>query len=134
VKYAPEAGTAGGQSNDMVLFRLAEAYLIKAEAEFRGGTDLADAVANINLVRERAYGDATHDWALADLTLDNLYKERNRELAWEGSARQDAIRFGHFGEARFPAKLADPDAHLQIFPIPSPQISSNPNLHQNPGY
>ncbi|HVZ55772.1 MAG TPA: RagB/SusD family nutrient uptake outer membrane protein [Chitinophagaceae bacterium] len=134
VKYQPEAGTAGNQSNDMVLFRLADAYLMKAEAELRSSTNLSDAVSNVNLIRERAYGDATHDWTLADLTLENLYHERSREMAWEGWARQDAIRFGHFGDARFPGKNADADAHLQIFPIPAPQISSNPNLQQNPGY
>lgn len=134
VKYQPEAGTAGNQSNDFVIFRLADAYLMKAEAELRSSTDLADAVDNVNLVRERAYGDASHDWTLADLTIENIYQERTREMAWEGWARQDAIRFGHFGEARNPGKATDPDTHLQIFPIPTPQIIANSNLQQNTGY
>ncbi len=134
VKYPPQAGTAGNQSNDMVLFRLADAYLMKAEAELRSGTDLTDALDNVNKIRERAYGDASHDWAPGDLTLANIYAERQRELSWEGWSRQDAIRFGTFGNARFPGKTADPDTHLQIFPIPAPRISANPNLVQNPGY
>lgn len=134
VKYPPQAGTAGNQSNDMVIFRLADAYLMKAEAEIRSNTNLGDALNLVNAIRERAFGDINHNWTIADLTLQNLYEERNREFTWEGWARQDAIRFGTFGNARKPGKSADPDKHLEIFPIPSPQISANPNLKQNPGY
>ena len=134
VKYHPEAGTAGGQSNDMVLFRLADAYLMRAEAKVRSGTDLAGALTDINLIRERAYGNNSQDWTGAQLTLANIYAERQREMSWEGWSRQDAIRFGTFGNARKPAKTADADDHWQIFPIPSPQISANSNLTQNPGY
>jgi hypothetical protein len=135
VKYAPQAGTAGNQSNDMVLFRLADAYLMRAEAKVRSNTDLPGALDDINKIRERAYGDADHDWKLSDLTLPNIYAERQREMAWEGWSRQDAIRFGTFGDARSPAKAKDPaDGHLEIFPIPTPRISANPNLKQNPGY
>lgn len=135
VKYAPEAGTSGGQSNDMVIFRLADAYLMKAEAELRSGTNLSDALASVNVVRERAYAGTSHNWTIANLTLPNLLAERQREFTWEGWGRQDAIRFGTFGNARKPGKSADPgDKHLEIFPIPAPQIVSNPNLKQNAGY
>lgn len=136
IKYHPEAGTSGGQSNDMVLFRLADAYLMRAEAEFRSG-NLASARSDVNLVRERAFGEASggaHDWLISDVTAANLYAERQREMAWECWSRQDAIRFGVFGNARNPGKTADADAHWQIFPIPAPEIISNPNLKQNPGY
>jgi hypothetical protein len=88
----------------------------------------------INQVRERAYGNADHDWKISDLTLSNLLAERQREFAWEGWGRQDAVRFGTFGDARIPDKKQDRDNHLEIFPIPAPQISSNPKLQQNPGY
>ncbi len=134
VKYHPEAGTAGGQSNDMVIFRLADAYLMKAEAEIRSGTNIADALTMVNAVRERAYGDKSNAFTMGDLTLPSLLAERQREFAWEGWGRQDAIRFGTFGNARKPGKSADPDKHTEIFPIPAPQISANPNLKQNPGY
>lgn len=134
VKYHPESGTAGNQSNDMVIFRLADAYLMRAEAKLRLGTDLAGALDDINLIRARAYGGTNHNWTMANLTLANIYAERQRELSWEGWNRQDAIRFGTFGNARTPGKTADGDTHWQIFPIPAPQISSNPNLKQNPGY
>lgn len=139
VKYFPEAGTAGNQSNDMVIFRLADAYLMKAEAEVRAA-NVTDGLDLVNMVRERAYGDASHDWTMPDLTLDNILSERARELAWEGWRRQDLIRYEvasgkkYFSAARNPGKVADADSHTQIFPIPSPEISSNPNLSQNPGY
>jgi hypothetical protein len=142
IKYFPEAGTAGNQSNDMVLFRYADILLMKAECELRLGVNAADALDLVNQVRERAYsGNKSHDWTMSDLTLDNLLAERGRELAWEMSRRQDLIRYevasgkSYFSAARKPDKKQDAsDGHLRIFPIPAQQISANHNLKQNPGY
>lgn len=136
VKYHPEAGTAGNQSNDMVIFRLADAYLMLAEASYHTG-DVGTALTMVNKVRERAGATA---WGPAALTLDNLLAERSRELAWEGWRRNDVIRFEvatgthYFTGARTPAKTQDADNHTFLFPIPSQQLISNTNLHQNPGY
>jgi hypothetical protein len=144
IKYYPDAGTAGGQSNDMVMFRLADIYLMRAEADLRlNGTVSATSLNYVNAIRTRAYsGDASHNWTAGQVTLTSLLAERARELAWEGWRRNDLIRYdvengtsnAYFGAARNPTKTADPDAHLQIFPIPSAQITANPNLTQNPGY
>lgn len=135
VKYFPESGVSYSQSNDMVIYRLADVYLMRAEAALRNGTATGTDLNYVNLIRERAYsGDASHDWNMADLTLTNIYKERGRELAWENFRRQDAIRFGTFGDARKPQKAKDADDHWQIFPIPQNQHIANPNLKQNPGY
>lgn len=139
VKYFPEAGTSGNQSNDMVLFRYADVLLMKAEAQLRLG-NAAAALPLVNQIRTRAYGgDASHN--LAAVTLDDILKERAKELAYEGWRRDDLIRYEvasgtkYFSGARTPAKPEDPsDGHLMIFPIPAQQISANPNLHQNPGY
>ncbi|MBV8391463.1 MAG: RagB/SusD family nutrient uptake outer membrane protein [Mucilaginibacter sp.] len=136
VKYHPEAGTAGNQSNDMVIFRLADAYLMLAEASMQTG-DNATALVAVNKVRARAGVTA---WTAGNLTLASLLDERSRELMWEGWRRQDLIRFEvatgqpYFTGARNPAKTADGDQHTFIFPIPAPELISNPNLHQNPGY
>jgi hypothetical protein len=136
VKYHPEAGTAGNQSNDMVLFRLSDAYLMLAEASFHTG-DVATALTAVNKVRQRA-GVAA--WTAGDLTLPSLLDERSRELMWEGWRRNDLIRFEiatgthYFTGPRTPAKTDDGDQHTMIFPIPAPEILSNPNLTQNPGY
>ena len=143
VKYAPEAGTGyqdpngdyiQGQSNDMVLFRYADALMMKAEAEVRSNINTTDALNLVNIVRARAYGNTNYNWKMSDLILPNILAERQREFAWEFWGRNDAIRFGTFGNARKPGKLQDKDKHLELFPIPTPQISSNPNLKQNPGY
>lgn len=139
IKYWPEVGGNVGDniSNDVPLFRLADILLMKAEAELRSNVSLTDALENVNMVRRRAYsGSTAHDWAIGNLTLDNLYAERARELAWEMSRRQDMIRFGHFLEARtIPVKAADNgDKHTYLLAIPASVILSNPNISQNPGY
>jgi hypothetical protein len=144
IKYYPDAGTAGQQSNDMTIFRLADIFLMRAEADIRlNGTISGTSLGYVNQVRTRAYsGDASHNWTAVQATLDGILAERARELAWEGWRRNDLIRYdvengtvsSYFGAARNPAKTADPDAHLQLFPVPSAQITANPNLAQNPGY
>jgi starch-binding outer membrane protein, SusD/RagB family len=136
VKYHPEAGTAGNQSNDLVIFRLADAYLMLAEASMQTG-DNATALTMVNKIRQRA-GVAA--WTAGDLTLASLLDERSRELSWEGWRRNDLIRFEvatgthYFTGPRTPAKTDDGDQHTFIFPIPAPELLSNPNLKQNPGY
>jgi hypothetical protein len=120
----------------MVIFRLADAYLMLAEASMHTG-DMATAVIAVNKVRGRAGVSA---WTPADLTWDNMLAERSRELGWEGWRRSDLIRFEvasgthYFTGARTPAKTDDGDNHTFVFPIPAPELISNPNLHQNPGY
>jgi hypothetical protein len=136
VKYQPQSGTAGNQSNDMVIFRLADAYLMLAEASLQTG-DMATALTAVNKVRTRA---GVAPFTAATLTLPTLLDERSRELMWEGWRRNDLIRFEvatgtpYFTGARTPAKTADGDTHTFIFPIPAPELISNANLHQNPGY
>ncbi len=134
IKYFPQAGVTMNQSNDMVIYRLADVYLMRAEASLRSGTASAADLGYVNSVRQRAYGDANHNWGMSDLTLANIYRERGRELAWENFGRQDCIRFGTFDDPRAPQKTQDADDHWQIFPIPVNQHTANPNLVQNPGY
>ena len=82
-------------SNDFPIYRLADVYLMKAEAEMRanGGVANEAAVAAANLVRTRSGASA---YNAGTLTLDELCNERCRELMWEGHRRQDLIRFGRF--------------------------------------
>jgi hypothetical protein len=156
VKYFPEAGTSGGQSNDMVIFRLADVYLMRAEADVRAnGVISGTSLGYLNKVRERAYGTSSPtvinpntgnpiavDWLAPQATLNNILAERARELSWENIRRTDIIRYTvasgnpqlYFGAARNPGKVVDPDGHLQVFPIPTQQITANANLKQNPGY
>ncbi|WP_026260974.1 RagB/SusD family nutrient uptake outer membrane protein [Spirosoma luteum] len=114
------------QDNDFVVYRLADVYLMRAEANMRLG-NMGAALPDLNLVRARAGMPA-----YTTITLDELLAERGRELAWEQHRRQDLIRFGQYNKAwRF--KPAD-QAFRNIFPIPKDQLSLNPNLKQNPGY
>lgn len=128
---------------DFPMFRLADVYLMYAEAVLRGGTggDLGTALNLVNAVRTRAYTDATGNIDAADLTLDFILDERARELYWEGHRRTDLVRFGQFSNGTYvwPWKGGDKNgvavsAIYDVFPIPSSDVTANPNLKQNTGY
>ncbi|MVM39676.1 RagB/SusD family nutrient uptake outer membrane protein [Spirosoma sp. HMF3257] len=114
------------QDNDFVIYRLADVYLMRAEANIRLGNTGA-ALPDLNIIRKRA---GMPDYTT--ITLDELLAERGRELAWEQHRRQDLIRFGQFTKA-WRLKPASQDFRT-LFPIPKDQLSLNPNLKQNPGY
>lgn len=127
---------------DFPVFRLAEAYLIYAEAVLRGGGGSMDqALEYVNDIRERAYGGSAGDIAMAQLTLPFILDERGRELLWEGHRRTDLIRFGVFTGGDYiwawkggtQAGTAT-DGFRDLYPLPASELIANPNLNQNPGY
>jgi len=130
-------------STDFPMFRLADAYLLYAEAVLRGGAggDIGTAVSYINAIRERAYGNNSADITASQLTLNFILDERGRELYWEGHRRTDLIRFGQFtngsyvwewkGDAPNGIQTA---SYRDLYPIPINDLNANPNLVQNPGY
>lgn len=128
---------------DFPLFRLADVYLMYAEAIVRGGSggDFAKAVDYINDIRERAYGNTDGNIAAADVTLDFLLDERARELYWEAHRRTDLIRFGKFAgdsyiwawKGNVKDGAATP-AYVTVFPLPASDRAVNTNLEQNFGY
>jgi hypothetical protein len=117
------------QDNDFIIYRLGDAYLMRAEANMRLGNTAA-AITDANVIRARAGMPA---YTTATLTMNEMLAERGRELAWEYHRRQDLIRFGQFTKA-WRLKSAEADDHRNLFPIPKDQLSLNPNLKQNPGY
>ncbi|MEO1518448.1 MAG: RagB/SusD family nutrient uptake outer membrane protein [Bacteroidota bacterium] len=128
---------------DFPMFRLADVYLMYAEAVLRGGTggDRGTALGYLNAINERAYGDAGGNISDADMTLDYILDERARELYWECHRRTDLVRFGQFTDGTYlwPLKGGVPQgravaAFRDVFPIPSSDIGANPNLDQNDGY
>jgi starch-binding outer membrane protein, SusD/RagB family len=144
-KNMKSTGTTGSNStfvdNDFPLFRLADFYLVYAEAALRSNTNLTTALNYVNLVRERAYGNNSGDITSGQLTLSFILDERARELYWEGSRRTDLIRYNYFTGGSYlwawkgGVKAGGAtDAHYNVFPIPSSDMGANPNLKQNDGY
>jgi hypothetical protein len=142
---APHADPAGNWVDiDFPVFRLGEIYLTYAEAVLRGGTggDLATALTLVNQLRTRAYAGKTDgNIAAGQLTLDFILAERGRELYYEAHRRTDLIRFGRFTTNTYlwawkggVASGRAVESKYNIFPIPSNDLSSNPNLKQNSGY
>jgi len=121
-------------NNDVPVFRLGDVLLMKAEAILRGapatavkGT-LQTPTVLINMVRGRVGAQPT-----TAPTLDSILPERARELTWECWRRNDLIRFGQFeGAWGFNTGGGSPD--YRLFPVPSTELATNPNLVQNPGY
>ena len=144
LKFRNVKSTGGAGSNltfpdtDFPMYRLADAYLIYAEAVLRGGGgSRTTALAYVNALRTRASAGAIADPAL---TLQLILDERNRELLWEGTRRQDLIRFGQFSNSSVwtwkggtqAGKVTD--AFRDVYPIPANELSANPTLKQNQGY
>lgn len=120
--------------HDIIIVRLADAYLMRAEAKLRKG-DAAGALIDVNKVR--AARTATAPPApLASITLDLLFRERGFEFYWEMLRRSDMIRFGKY-EGTWTEKT-NTDKQKRIFPIPQTAIDGASNLPgylvQNPSY
>ncbi len=131
---------------DFPVFRLADVYLMYAEAVLMGGSggDKGKAVNLINELRQRAYGDdySTHgEISSADLNLQFILDERARELYWEGHRRTDLIRFSRFTSSGYTwawkggvKEGQATDEIYRLFPIPASEMNANPNIEQNDGY
>ena len=125
---------------DFPMFRLADAYLMHAEAELRSTGLTGASVDRINELRERAYGDDSGDIQMGDVDLQFILDERSRELYWENHRRTDLIRFGQFTtngvwpfKGGVPAGTTTP-AFRNLMPLPATDLGVNPNLSQNTGY
>ena len=139
-------------SIDFPMFRTGDAYLMAAEAILRGASgSRAEALGYVNEIRMRAYmsdkyavagvkSDVSGKITDAELTLDFILDERQRELASEVVRRTDLIRFGKFTKGnnwdwKNGERLgADVDDHFKLFPIPESERTNNPTLNQNEGY
>lgn len=127
-------------NNDLVIWRYADALLLKAEAEYRMGKK-AEALTIVNEVRGRVAATPR-----TELTLNDILNERMLELAWEGVRRQDQIRFCTFTEPtadRFKGVTHnasagdyndDTQGYTMVYPIPYAVLNLNKKLNQNPGY
>lgn len=136
------AGTGGKTYTDQYFFRLAEAYLLRAEAYVNKG-DKNKAADDINELHKRAHAKpCTAD----QMNLDYILDERLRELTCEEKRRLTLSRVGKLAErikkynpyfsAAYSADNTDYDAHFDLLPIPLSAIQANKDakLEQNPGY
>lgn len=129
---------------DYPLFRLADAYLIYAEAYVRGGsnTSASTAVGYVNDIRERA--GLGRDITQSDLTpgsesaLQFILDERGREFLWEGQRRSDLIRFGQFSGDAYVWSWKGGNQNgtsinecRNLYPLPAGELAANPNLPPN---
>lgn len=121
------------------VIRLADVYLMAAEAALRGAGNTNDALTYVNYIRHRA---GVSSWTIADLTLSSLLDERARELYWESVRRTDLVRFGRFAGSSYlwawkggvETGTALP-AHFNIYPLPSDVLATyGSSMIQNPGY
>ncbi|MCX6218019.1 RagB/SusD family nutrient uptake outer membrane protein [Spirosoma sp.] len=128
-------------SRDYLAFRLAETYLILAEAQLKQGKT-TEAAAAINAVRRRAAypgKESAMELQAGDLTMETIYEERAREMAGEQTRWMDLKRWGILVER---VKKYNPDGAVNVKethnlrPIPQTQIdrTENAGFAQNPGF
>jgi len=129
------SAVAGSTFRDMYYLRLAETFLLRAEAYFHMG-DLANAAKDINTVRERSKAKAITE---ADVNINYILDERARELVYEEPRRLILHRLGLLVERVRKYNFLNSDEikdYHGLWPIPNSAIEANigATLEQNPGY
>ncbi len=131
-----ENASKGGQYDDQMFMRLAETYLLAAEAMMnQGKNDLA--AEYLNTLRARSNASPISG---SDVTLDFILKERSRELVTEEYRRHTLVRTGKFYEwtLKYNRNLDESKVNPwnNLLPIPLGIIQSNTGavMEQNPGY
>ena len=133
--------TTEGVCTDLPILRLADIYLMMAECQLRGASNItaAEALEYVNKVRRRAYAlnqaDTSND--LDAITLDFMIQERGREFLIEMQRRTDLVRFNLFTTAAYlwdcKGGASYPDGHavdkkFNRYPIPYAEQTANPNM------
>lgn len=133
--YDPNASLGGGNTiKDIIVMRLGETYLLKAEAQFKQG-NLAGAATTLNILRARANASPI---VASQVTMDFILDERVRELVAEENRRMTLMRTGKLVERATGRglKISGLEAKHLLLPIPLTEIQLNKDavLEQNPGY
>ncbi|HKG07868.1 MAG TPA: RagB/SusD family nutrient uptake outer membrane protein [Pedobacter sp.] len=136
--YYPTRYMKAGNIDNVLVIRIAEIYLNRAEARAKTN-DLDGARADLNKVRKRAGVDEINPVG-EEAVLKAIWMERKLELAFEGHSFFDQVRTGlSFTELASVKRTNGPAVSLvnpgrQVFPIPSFEMSSNNKLSQNEAY
>lgn len=124
-------------TSDIRLYRLAEAYMFKAEL-LNETNQPAEAVAVLNDVVERAYGEPSHypTTLTKEQVNDALLYERIVEFTAEGKAWFDYIRFGKAFELieSLQGREEENQGNILLFPVAQGTLDKNKNIKQTPGY
>lgn len=126
---------AGGTFRDEYIFRLAETYLLRAEA-YLGLGKTTEAATDINVVRNRSQATPVTP---GQVNIDYILDERLRELGVEEKRNLTLMRMGKWVDRLrrcnpfFAPQLQE---HFNLWPIPFNEIERNrtAKLEQNPGY
>lgn len=126
-------GTADADNNNIVVFRLAEMYLIRAEARAHR-SNLPGAQTDVNTLRTRAKAQLIGSLGQQQM-LNTIEEERKYELAFEGHRWYDLVRTGRASQL-MPSFSSNWRSAYELWPIPQREIQNNPSLvgNQNPGY
>ena len=130
-KYKIRSGTTGNEYH--VMLRLAEMYLIRAEAR-ANQNKISEAVADINLVRQRAGLTALSTTISQAALLSALEHERWVELFTEWADRWFNLKRTNKADAVLGLIKPQWQPHQKLYPIPNQELQANPNLVNNPGY
>ncbi|MEP6595824.1 MAG: RagB/SusD family nutrient uptake outer membrane protein, partial [Ginsengibacter sp.] len=115
----------------IILLRLGEVLISKAEAQFRSG-DLAGAAASLKKVRDRAWGGAAPDLGTVDMK--KILNEYRHEINGEWSLWFDLRRSGSLVDYLKDTHGFTVPLGRDVLPIPASAIANNPTLEQNPHY
>ncbi|NII24858.1 RagB/SusD family nutrient uptake outer membrane protein [Pseudoflavitalea sp. X16] len=128
------SGRNFGEAN-IVILRLADIYMMRAEAKLRKSNDANAALADVNTVRASRTARQAPP-ALTSIDLNALFRERGFEFYWECLRRTDMIRFGKY-EGTWTEKT-NTNPKKRIFPIPQAAMdgasSLKDYLKQNDSY
>jgi len=134
-KYKVNVPAAGDDGEYTMYLRLAELYLVRAEAEARLGSDLNAAAADVDVIRKRAGLSGLPEGLPAAALLTAIAHERQSEFFAEAGLRFfDLKRRGEINQVISPLKPAWDNTRSPLFPVPQAQRIINRNLSQNPGY
>jgi hypothetical protein len=127
--YVIKYNDISGGTDNVIVIRLAEMYLIRAEANAMLEASVSEIRDDLKVIRERAGLGNVSAYSISDLILA-IEAERRIEFAFEGHRWFDLVRTGRAIEL----VQTVTSTNQMLFPIPQSEILANPNMTQNPGY
>lgn len=127
--YVIKYNDISGGTDNVIVIRLAEMYLIRAEANAMMDGSVSEIRDDVKVIRERAGLGNVSAYSIGELILA-IEAERRTEFAFEGYRWFDLVRTGRAVELIPTVTSTD----QTLFPIPQSEMLANPDMTQNPGY